>query len=216
MRPLHPILSLLIPILAGCATHRSGPQVTVRPLPPHVPPRPELRYPEQIRSYHLGRHVDPARPGLLHETHPIHRIEAEAAWNLHPALGPAIPVSPAHPAPDPAFAPPPLDDAIIAELNRQQDATERVMWEATQLAGSYDQLQSVIADMTRVAAEFPSLRQQLLQTSTEVRRIQGVLDTITRSDPPPHPGPNPNPIPTSIPSSNPTHSWQPVQPDSQP
>ena len=45
----------------------------------------------------------------------------------------------------------PTNDVILAEINRQREATERVMSEAFRLARSYDELQKVIKEMDAVA-----------------------------------------------------------------
>ena len=211
MTRLLPLLLLpaVVAVVAGCVTQRPEPLVQVRPLPSPTLPRPELRYPERVQAYHLGRHIDPLRPGLMRGAHPVYRIEAEAAWNLHPdeKTDHRVLPLPTNPAGDPAFAPRPLDDAIVAELNRQQDATERVMWEATQLARSYDQLQDVIADMTRIAAEFPFLRHRLDLTTREVRDLQGLLETITGTGSPTGLSQTP---PDATPAPSGQIMWEPV------
>lgn len=140
------LLPLFILCAMGCARHKPTGHIALHPTfePSGV------RLPEVIQAYHVGRQVD--NQGHLHEAHPLYRIEAQARWDLRPG-GYSKAVIPRPMAPDAAFSPAPLNDDIIAELRRQQDYTERVLWEATQLAKSYDQLQPVITDMARVAKE---------------------------------------------------------------
>ena len=139
----------LIPLVlvASCA---SRPQIVLRPtLPPAVEPIEAVRYSEVVRAYHVGRFVDPNHPEAMHEQHPIYRIEVSAHWNLHP--GPLNTANLLNPPPDAAFAPPPTNDVVVAEMNRQREATARVMLEAGKLAQSYGELQAVIGEMKNVA-----------------------------------------------------------------
>lgn len=135
----------------------------------------EVRYPDSVQAYHIGRHVDPS--GALHEGHTVYRIETEARWNLHPGTTRLPPLPEAA-----AYSPPPLNDEIVAELHRQQDATERVMWEATQLAKSYDELEQVIINMTRVAKEHAF-------TASQVRFVERRLDQLEKQMEPLEPSP---------------------------
>ena len=143
----------LIPllVLTSCAT-RHKPELTIKPLAsPAVEPVESVRYAEVIRPYHIGRYVDPNHPDLMHEQHPVFRVEAYSRWNLKPGDPSASVAGVLNPPADAAYSPPPTNDVVLSELNRQKDATERVMWEAFQLARSYDELQKVIKDMTAVA-----------------------------------------------------------------
>ena len=124
----------LIPLVfvASCA---SRPQLVVRPAPPAaIEPVEAVRYSEVVRAYYIGRFVDPNHPDTMHEQHPVFRIESSARWNLHPGSGHAVKLL--NPPRDAAFAPPPANDAVTAEMNRQREATERVMSEAARLSRS--------------------------------------------------------------------------------
>ncbi len=139
----------LIPLVlvASCA---SRPQLVLRPVPPlSVEPVETMRYGEVVRAYHIGRYVDPNHPETMHEQHPLYRLEAFAHWNLHP--GPLVTANLLNPPPDAAFAPPPTNDVLVAEMNRQREATARVMLEAAKLAQSYCELRTVLGEMKNVA-----------------------------------------------------------------
>lgn len=134
-------------LLASCA---SRPQIVVRPSPPaSFEPIEAIRYSEVARAYHIGRFVDPNHPETMHEQHPVYRIESSARWNLHP--GPLNTANLLNPPRDAAYAPHSTNDAVLAEMNRQRETTERVMQEATRLAQSYNELQKVFAEMKNVA-----------------------------------------------------------------
>ena len=179
------VLIVPVPLLVISCASRSTPPVTVEPLPSVVvSPDESVRHVEVVRAYHLGRYVDPNRPGVMHEQHPVYRVEAESRWNLlpgqdYPGTGTAM-----NPPMDPAHSPVPSNDQIAAELNRQKDATERVMREATQLAQSYDQMRKVIADMTTVAKNHTVMSARFGQTELRVARMEQELGRLVSPVPP--------------------------------
>lgn len=178
------VLIVPVPLLMISCASRSTPPVAVEPLPSVVvSPVESVRRVEIVRAYHLGRYVDPSQPGVMHEQHPVYRVEAESRWNLLP--GPSCPAPSAwgNPPLDPAHSPAPSDDLIVAELNRQKAATERVMWEATQLAQSYDQLQKVIGDMTAVAKNHTLMTARFGQTELRVTRMEQELGRLVSPAP---------------------------------
>jgi len=178
----------LIPLVfvAACA---SRPQLVVRPVPPAaVEPVESVRYAEVIRAYHIGRFVDPSHPETMHEQHPVYRIETSARWNLHP--GPANTVNLLNPPSDAAFAPPPTNDAMVAEINRQREMTERVMSEATRLSSSYEELQNIFSQMKSVArnnallgARVANAEQRVADFGTEFEKLS-ITPSVQSNDMP--------------------------------
>jgi hypothetical protein len=172
----------LIPLVlvASCA---SRPQVVLRPTPPPpVEPVEAVRYGEVVRAYHVGRYVDPNHPEAMHERHPVYRIEASARWNLHP--GPLNTVNLLNPPPDAAFAPPPTNDVLAAEMNRQREATSRVMGEAAKLAQSYGELQTVLGEMKNVARNNALLNVRLATNEQRVVEFSRELQKLSTPPPP--------------------------------
>ncbi|MBL9139290.1 MAG: hypothetical protein JNK85_25705 [Verrucomicrobiales bacterium] len=160
------LLSLPLAI-AGC----SCAQKARRDVAPVVPPAPatvDLRYPERVAIYQLGRQVEPSNDGLMHEAHPVYRLESDPAWNLHP--GPGVVRTPGQSYADPASSPLPLQDDLRAELNRQRAETTRVMNEAGRLAEAYGELQKALAAI----AESPlvTLAPRLLQMEQRLERLE--------------------------------------------
>jgi hypothetical protein len=156
----------LIPLVlvASCA---SRPQLLVRPASPAaVEPVEALRYSEVVRAYYIGRYVDPNHPETMHEQQPVYRIETSARWNLHP--GPLNTTNLLNPPPDAAFAPTPANDDMAAEMNRQREATARVMQEATRLAQSYNELQAVVLEMRNVAQNSVLMGARLANTERRI------------------------------------------------
>lgn len=178
----------LIPLVlvASCA---SRPKIIVRPLPaPAVEPVESVRYGDVVRAYHVGRYVDPNHPEAMHEQHPVYRIEVSAHWNLHP--GPLGAANLLNPPPDAAFAPPPTNDVLIAEMNRQRETTARVIQEAERLAQSYGELQALFTEM-RTAARTSALlsvrlatnEQRVVEFGRELQRLSASPSPATNDVP---------------------------------
>jgi hypothetical protein len=162
-----------IPLLlvAACA---SQPKLIVRPAPPS---RVEsVRYAEVVRAYQIGRSVDPNHPETMQEQHQVYRIESTARWNLHP--GPQNTVNLLNPPPNAAFAPPPTNDAVVAEMNRQREATAHVMQEAARLAQSYGELQQVIGEMKNVARNSVLMNARLATAEQRVEEFANELEKL--------------------------------------
>ncbi|MCG3148918.1 MAG: hypothetical protein PCFJNLEI_02370 [Verrucomicrobiae bacterium] len=180
-----------IPLLlvAACA---SQPKLVVRPNPPPaVEPVESVRYAEVVRAYNVGRAVDPNHPETMQEQHQVYRIESTARWNLHP--GAQNTVSLLNPPPNAAFAPPPTNDAVVAEMNRQREATARVMQEAARLAQSYGELQQVIGEMKNVAHNSVLMNARLATAEQRVAEFAKELERLTVS-----PAAPTNDVPVSV------------------
>jgi len=140
MKPFH-----LIPLifLTACST---TPKITLQPQqPPVTTDDSAIRYPEIISAYHIGRYVDPNDDLVMHEQHVVYRVEENTRWNFHP--GPAGgTVSALPPARDAAFSPPPVNDAILAEVNSQRIATAQIMAQARVLSSALAQIQITLLE----------------------------------------------------------------------
>jgi hypothetical protein len=169
-------------------------------MPPAVEPIEAVRYGEVVNAYHVGRYVDPNHPETMHEGHPVYRVEAVAHWNLHP--GAINTTSPLNPPPDAALAPLPANDALAAEMNRQREATARVMQEAARLGQSYGELQSVLGEMINVArnnallnARLATNEQRVAEFTKELQKFSTTPAAVTNDaaaftpDPPGAPNP---------------------------
>ncbi len=184
----------LIPLVfvASCA---SRPQLVVRPmLPAAVEPVESVRYSEVVRAYYIGRFIDPNHPETMHEQHPVYRIESSARWNLHP--GAASRVDLLNPPRDAAFAPLPTNDAVTAEMNRQREATERVMSEAARLARSYEELQNIFSQMKSVARNNALLGARVTATEQRIANFGNELEKLSST-----PSAQTNDVPTFVPDS---------------
>lgn len=167
---------ILLLVITSCAS-RPKPQVTVRPAPA-LEPVDSVRHAELVRAYHIGRYVDPNHPDVMHEQHPVFRVEACSRWNFKPGDSCATGAALLNPPRDAAFSPPLVNDAVVAEMNRQKDATERVMREASQLARSYEGLQKTIKDMSVVVTNHAWMGGRILNAERRVGDLEAELRRI--------------------------------------
>jgi hypothetical protein len=132
----------LIPLLflPACTT---TPKLALRPQqPPAATDTTGTRYPEVLHAYHIGRYADPNDDLIMHERHVVYRVEDNTRWNFHP--GPVAGSLPALPSRDAAFAPAPVNDAILAEMNSQKTATAQIMIQARTLSAALAQFQTAL------------------------------------------------------------------------
>jgi hypothetical protein len=167
----------LIPLLflPACST---APRLVLRPQQPlALADNSAVRYPEVLHAYHIGRYADPNDDLLLHEQHVLYRVEECSRWDFHP--GPANDQPPATPMRDAAFAPVPVNDAILAEVNSQRLATTEITLQARKLSAALAQFQIALQQTKTNLQETARLR-------VTVNEIQKRLDAIaaTQEQPP--------------------------------
>jgi hypothetical protein len=131
----------LIPLLflSACST---TPKLVLRPQQPPATNADGIRYPEVFHAYHVGRYADPNDDLIMHEQHVVYRVEENTRWDFHP--GPADSNMPALPSREAAFAPAPVNDAILAEVNSQRLATTQIMMQARTLSAALAQFQTAL------------------------------------------------------------------------
>ena len=158
----------LIPLLflSACST---APKLTLRPQRPPASDAAAVRYPEVLHAYHVGRYGDPNDDSLMHEQHVVYRVEENTRWNFHP--GPVDGNLPALPTRDAAFAPAPVNDDILAEVNSQRLATTQIMMQARTLSTALAQFQSALSQTKTNLQETARLR-------AAVNEMKQRLDTL--------------------------------------
>ena len=175
----------LIPLLllSGCASNRKP---TVLNLPRATPGTTlptdsveSVRYSENLKAYSVGRYIDPNNQLVMHERHVVYRVETTGKWNLHPnapatvALGPAVQII------DPARKDGPTTAEVIAEVNRQKEATQTVIEQGKRLNDTLAQISSALDASKQVAEQNRQLKteidlskQRLDLLETEIRSQQ--------------------------------------------
>lgn len=158
------ILSALVAMLSGCeavpAKSARAPEPAVISAPPAAAPvsgtdldqanAEKVRVSETLKSYPVGRYVDPVDPTIMHEAHVVYRKEAGASWNLNPNAPTVLPLGPVLAVADPARTPGPLP----AEL-------EQKMAEQNQLVATLiEQNEALTKELTKLGQQIVELRQQ--------------------------------------------------------
>ena len=168
----------LVPLLflSACST---APKLTLRPQQPPASDATGIRYPEVLHAYHVGRYGDPNDDSLMHEQHVVYRVEENTRWDFHP--GPADGNLPALPSRDATFAPAPVNDAILAEVNSQKAATTQIMMQARTLSAALAQFQTALQQTKTNLQETARLR----ATVNEMQKRLDALATAQAQRPAP-------------------------------
>ena len=166
----------LIPLLflSACST---TPKLTLRPQQTPATSADGVRYPEVLHAYHIGRYADPNDDLIMHEQHTVYRVEENTRWNFHP--GPVDGNLPALPPHDAAFAPAPVNDDILAEVNSQRLATTEIMMQARTLSAALAQFQAALSQTKTNLQETARLR----VTVNDMQKRLDALDTAQEQAP---------------------------------
>ncbi len=168
----------LIPLLflSACST---APKLTLRPQqPPPATDNSAVRYPEVLHAYHIGRYADPNDDLIMHEQHVVYRVEENTRWNFHPDLAGTDAVQFTPPR-DAAFAPAPVNDEILAEVNSQRLATVEIMMQARTLSAALAQFQFALQQTKTNLQETAVLR----ATVIEMKKRLDALETAQEQTP---------------------------------
>jgi len=169
---MKPFYLITLIFLSACST---TPKLTLRPQEP--PPSPSensaVRYPEVIRTYHLGRYVEPNDDLVMHEEHTVYRVEENTRWDLHiPATRSQCVSPPPAGMADAAFSPVPINDAILAEVNAQKLATIQIMTQARVLSSALAQFQSALQQTRTNLQETAQLRATIGDINRRVEALE--------------------------------------------
>jgi len=154
----------LILVFVGCATRRE------HPAPPTevstVSEIPEVRTPETLKAYPVGRYTDPDFPQEMHERHTVYRREQEAGWDYHPSQPYALPLGPvvAHSNPSSSY----YAKTNKEQISAQQDAYAKALLEQNLvLKQRIDALQKDKETLRKLESENEKLRLELDSKKTE-------------------------------------------------
>jgi len=161
MKFLHSIL--LLSLVVGCATKkevRSVRRVKVPSTTLAADDMPEVRTPETVKAYPVGRYTDPNFPDQMHERHTLYRREQASAWNYRPSrpyslnLGPVAATS----KPSPSY----FAKADAAQINAQQKAhAEALLEQNVALKRRIDELKQKDSTIQNLQGEIERLKKEL-------------------------------------------------------
>jgi hypothetical protein len=128
---------------------------------------PALRSTEQVREYRFGRYTDPRDPLVMHESHPVYRVEETARWNLRPSAGTTAPRRTAT-----SIA---ANDAVVAEVNKQRAATRALVEQASTL-------NQKLGELSQAASQSQEIAKQNLALKADVSALRSRLDVVEARD----------------------------------
>jgi hypothetical protein len=177
---------LLLPLilLTACATHAH--KRTVAPATPSGRPVSSngLRTADQLSEYRLGRYVDRRDPLVMHEGHPVYRIESNARWDLRPNNKSSLPRREVVQTPNVS-----ANDAVVAEVNKQRAATRAFTEQTATLNQKLNSLGEVVGQTQEVAKQNLELKRDV----AALREHLDALDSQLRERKPPVSAPSPSP-----------------------
>jgi hypothetical protein len=173
-------------ILSSCAT-RHVPLVRTTP---HAVPGTTLssegiesvRYAESIKTYPLARYVDPSNSRIMHEAHPVYRVETTAKWNLHTNPRVSLSSGPSARIPDAATASAPLRDELMTELNRQKEATRTVIEGGQAVSQKLGELANTVQQTKQIAEQNSQLQEEVNTTKQRLQTLEEELRKKQRAE----------------------------------
>lgn len=127
-----------------------------------------LRTPDQLSEYRLGRYVDARDPLVLHEGHPVYRIDESARWDLRPRNEAALVKNETIVRPTAS-----ANDAVVAEVNKQRAETREFTEQTATLNQQLTELSKAVGQTEEIAKQNVELKRDL----TTLRQRVDALDT---------------------------------------
>ena len=129
---------------------------------------PEIRTPETVKAYPVGRYTDPNFPDEMHERHTLYRKEQSADWNYHPSRPQALPLGSvtAVSSPSPSY----YATTNAEQINAQQKAYAEALLEQNRA------MKERIDALQKNESAIQSLQ-------SEVERLKKELDSRKESEP---------------------------------
>ncbi len=177
---------LLIPVLflTACASHAPH-RIAVAPAPKGEPVASDgLRTNEELKEYRLGRYADARDPFVMHEGHPLYRVETSARWDLRPNNGPSLPRRNAVQPPSVS-----ANDAVLAEVNKQRAATRAFTEQTAALNQRLGELSQAVGQTREIAKQNLELKRDVATLRTQL----DALDVKLRDRKPATSSPSPSP-----------------------
>jgi hypothetical protein len=177
---------LLLPLLllTACATHPHKKTVVLATPAGRPVSSNGLRTADQLSEYRLGRYVDRRDPLVMHEGHPVYRIESSARWDLRPNNKSSLPRRDVVQTPNVS-----ANDAVVAEVNKQRAATRAFTEQTATLNQKLNSLGEVVGQTQEVAKQNLELKRDV----AALREHLDALDSQLRERKPPVSAPSPSP-----------------------
>jgi len=182
------ILPLVFALALTACASRPPKAIIITPSSRRVADASTVRLPERVREYRFGRYVDPGDPAVMHDSHPVYRVEDSAGWNLRPSPGSAR-----NNTATAVVATPPEKDAALAELNKQRAATRAFTVQTTAL-------NQRLAELAQAVGQTQEIAKQNLTLKREIVALRDRMDALAQTPPSPQPRP-------AHPAAKPDDKW---------
>jgi hypothetical protein len=178
---------LLIPIifLSACSsTHQHSALLRAAPVGRRVSSS-GLRTEDQLKEYRLGRYVDAHDPLVMHEGHPVYRVEASAHWDLRPNDKSSLPRRGIVQSPSVS-----ANDAVVAEVNKQRATTQAFTEQTATLNQRLNDLGEAVAQTKEIAQQNLALKRDVTALREQVDILEAQLGGRKSDKPSPSPSPD--------------------------
>ncbi len=128
----------------------------------------EIRTPETVKAYPVGRYTDPNFPEEMHERHTLYRREQSTDWNYRPSQPHALPLGPvvAVSNPSPSY----YAKTNAEQINAQQKAYAEALLEQNRaMKERIDALQASESTIQTLQSEVERLKKELDSRSNQRR-----------------------------------------------
>ena len=177
---------LLLPIifLSACSSTQQHQSVLrAKPLGRLVSSN-SLRTEDQLREYRFGRYVDARDPLVMHEGHPVYRVETSARWDLRPNEKSSLQRRDIVQSPSVS-----ANDAVVAEVNKQRVATQAFTEQTATLNQRLTELGEAVAQTKEIAQQNLALKRDVTALREQVDTLQAQLRRRKSDKPSPSPSP---------------------------
>jgi len=172
---------LLIPLifLSACSSaHRQSSIPRATPVGRSVSSN-GLRTEDQLREYRLGRYVDARDPLVMHEGHPLYRVETSARWDLRPNDKSSLPKRNTVQSPSVS-----ANDAVVAEVNKQRAATRAFTEQTAALNQKLTELSKAVSQTEEIAKNNLSLKKDVADLREHLDALDARLNSRKASPSP--------------------------------
>jgi hypothetical protein len=163
---------LLLPIifLSACSsTHQHQSVLRAKPVGRLVNSN-GLRTEDQLKEYRFGRYVDARDPLVMHEGHPVYRVETSAHWDLRPNDKSPLPRRDIVQSPSVS-----ANDAVVAEVNKQRAATQAFTEQTATLNQRLNELGQAVAQTKEVAEQNLALKRDVAALRQQLDAVEAKL-----------------------------------------
>jgi hypothetical protein len=126
----------------------------------------------EIKAYPVGRYVDAANPGIMHERHTIYRREQDESWRRDTNRGHGILLGPTVGLDNPIARKNPSSQELASELTRQKLVTKRLLSLESQAGAGDARAQKLLGEAKLIAANQTEILRRLEQYDADRRAEQ--------------------------------------------